>query len=225
MAHRSRPLNHGELALWREVTKTINPLYGVSGQSQKDRLAKGAASSDLTPAVPDPDTQAKLSSAAAHNAPASQQKPVPHRQGVQNPPPSAPKLLPLAAIERPLLRKISRGQQVIDAVLDLHGMRQHEAHERLRRFLHQSQFNHARVVLVVTGKGSAPSKSHDPVLGERHGKGVLRRLVPDWLKMPDLRSVVLGFEEAAPHQGGSGALYVRLRRRRGEGRFGEGEDG
>jgi len=87
----------------------------------------------------------------------------------------------------------------------------------LRRFLQQSQFNHARLVLVVTGKGNSPSKTLD---GEGHGKGVLRRLVPDWLRMPDLRPVVMGFEQAAPHQGGSGALYVRLRKRRLDGEHG-----
>jgi DNA-nicking Smr family endonuclease len=38
--------------------------------------------------------------------------------------------------------------------------------------------------------------------------------------MPDLRPVVMGFEQAAPHQGGSGALYVRLRKRRLEGEHG-----
>ena len=43
-------------------------------------------------------------------------------------------------------------------------------------------------------------------------RGVLRRLVPHWLREPDLRSVVLGFEEAGRAHGGSGALYVRLRR-------------
>jgi len=44
--------------------------------------------------------------------------------------------------------------------------------------------------------------------------GVLRRAVPLWLAMPDFRAIVLGFEEAAPHHGGTGALYVRLRRDR-----------
>jgi DNA-nicking Smr family endonuclease len=39
-------------------------------------------------------------------------------------------------------------------------------------------------------------------------------MVPHWLRLPDLRGVVLGFEEASPQHGGSGALYVRLRRRR-----------
>ena len=216
MAHRSRPLNHSELALWREVTKSIRPLYGTTAPVKTAQPAKDNGS-----AVPRVQDQSPAAGGLKETGKASLS---PMRAAPQPPAktqaPAAPKLLPLAAIERPLLRKISRGQQAIDAVLDLHGLRQHEAHERLRRFLHQSQFNQARMVLVVTGKGSAPSKSHDPLLGERHGKGVLRRLVPDWLKMPDLRSVVLGFEEAAPHQGGSGALYVRLRRRRGEGEDG-----
>jgi DNA-nicking Smr family endonuclease len=47
--------------------------------------------------------------------------------------------------------------------------------------------------------------------GER---GVLRRQVPLWLALPDLRSLVVGFEEAHVAHGGEGALYVRLRRAR-----------
>ena len=41
---------------------------------------------------------------------------------------------------------------------------------------------------------------------------MLRRLAPHWLREPDLRAIVLGFEEAGRAHGGSGALYVRLRR-------------
>ena len=197
MAHRPRPLNHSEIALWREVTKSIRPLYDRRAEEDADleALAAGDSVKQGVAPIPTPTTVLK---------PVVAQKPVAKTS----------KLLPLAPIERPLLRKISRGQNEIDAVLDLHGLRQHEAHERLRRFLHQSQFNHARLVLVVTGKGNSPTKNHD---GEGHGKGVLRRLVPDWLRMPDLRPVVMGFEEAAPHQGGSGALYVRVRKRRTDG--------
>jgi DNA-nicking Smr family endonuclease len=200
MAHRSRPLNHSELALWREVTKSIRPLRGPETRAVKEQTDPQASLSALPDVRPQPVALSKKRDGV---------EPAP-----QKPKAAAPKLLPLAPIERNLLRKISRGRDSVDAVLDLHGLRQHEAHERLRRFLHQSQFNQARLVLVVTGKGNSPHKSLD---GETHGKGVLRRLVPDWLRMPDLRSVILGFEEAAPHQGGSGALYVRLRRRRGGG--------
>jgi DNA-nicking Smr family endonuclease len=46
-------------------------------------------------------------------------------------------------------------------------------------------------------------------------RGVLRRMVPQWLAMPDVRHlVVLGYEEAHTSHGGSGALYVRIRKKR-----------
>jgi len=64
-------------------------------------------------------------------------------------------------------------------------------------------------VLVITGKGAAATGAS--LFEER---GVLRRIVPHWLRLPELRPLVLGFEEAAQHHGGAGALYVRLRKRR-----------
>jgi DNA-nicking Smr family endonuclease len=61
-------------------------------------------------------------------------------------------------------------------------------------------------VLVVTGKGR-------PDDGPRPGdRGVLRRMVPHWLALPEARHIVLGWDEAGTRQGGAGALYVRLRR-------------
>jgi DNA-nicking Smr family endonuclease len=98
----------------------------------------------------------------------------------------------------------------VDAVIDLHGMRQDEAHATLLSFLRRSQNAGHALVLVVTGKGGAASG-----LALFEERGVLRRVVPHWLRLPDLRALVLGFEEASPHHGGAGALYVRLRRRRG----------
>ena len=88
------------------------------------------------------------------------------------------------------------------------GMNQAEAHQALRGFLRHSQASGARLVIVVTGKGG-PLDEAGPWAHER---GVLRRLTPHWLREPDLREVVLGFEEAGRAHGGSGALYVRLRR-------------
>jgi DNA-nicking Smr family endonuclease len=43
---------------------------------------------------------------------------------------------------------------------------------------------------------------------------VLRRQVPHWLKLPELRDYVIGFESAHIAHGGEGALYVRVRRAR-----------
>jgi DNA-nicking Smr family endonuclease len=115
---------------------------------------------------------------------------------------------PLAPIERRLKRELSRGRAAIDGALDLHGLTQAEAHQALRGFLRHSQARGARLVIIVTGKGGAT----DEFSGWPNERGVLKRLTPQWLREPDLRSVVLGFEEAGRAHGGSGALYVRLRR-------------
>ncbi|ODN69363.1 Smr domain protein [Methylobrevis pamukkalensis] len=65
---------------------------------------------------------------------------------------------------------------------------------------------------MITGKGGAPAPGFQGLhLPER---GVLRRVVPLWLALPDLRRYVLGYEEAHFVHGGAGALYVFLRGRK-----------
>ena len=98
-------------------------------------------------------------------------------------------------------RKIKRGRLDVDVKLDLHGLRQQEAHAALQDFLRRAQARGARLAIVVTGKG----------FGRADG-GVLRRLAPLWLQGPGLRDIVTGFGEASRRHGGEGALYVRLRR-------------
>ncbi len=122
------------------------------------------------------------------------------------PPPSRPDLKPLAPLEPKTVRALSRGRARADSTIDLHGMTQAEAHFALIGFLRRAHGSGHRLVLVVTGKGV-------PEAGfASGGRGVLRRMVPHWLGLPDLRPIVLGWTEAGPRQGGSGALYVRLRR-------------
>ncbi len=125
----------------------------------------------------------------------------PSGRAVKTPTPLMP-LMPLARRER---QKLARGGMQIDARIDLHGMTQAQAHMVLARFLRRAQSEGARFVLVITGKG-----------GGAGDRGVLRRQVPLWLAMPDLRDTVVGFEEAHAAHGGQGALYVRIRRGRSE---------
>jgi len=124
-------------------------------------------------------------------------------------PPAAPPLAPLAPIDRNERRRLARGTRAIDSRIDLHGLRQSEAQQVLRGFLAEAQRRNFTVVLVITGKGAEGSQG----LGGEE-RGVLRRVVPQWLRLPDLRSLVVGFEEAHAGHGGAGALYVRLRRAR-----------
>ncbi|MEO0498829.1 MAG: Smr/MutS family protein [Pseudomonadota bacterium] len=104
-------------------------------------------------------------------------------------------------IDRKTKRKLSKGRLSVDARIDLHGMTQDEAHNALIGFVGMSHARGHRVVLVITGKG----------LGKQ-GKGILRQVVPRWLVTPPLAQWVNGHDVSAPHHGGDGALYVRLRR-------------
>ncbi len=114
--------------------------------------------------------------------------------------PITPPLAPLGRRER---AQLSRGRKEIDARLDLHGMTQTRAHRELFGFLQRAHSDGLTFVLVITGKGRAGA---DPE------RGVLRRQVPQWLSLPEFRSLVVGFEEAHVGHGGEGALYVRIRR-------------
>jgi DNA-nicking Smr family endonuclease len=114
----------------------------------------------------------------------------------------APPLAPLGRRER---TQLSRGRKEIEARLDLHGMTQARAHRALSGFLHRAHGDGLTFVLVITGKGK---------IGADSERGVLRRQVPQWLSQPEFRAFVVGFEEAHIGHGGTGALYVRIRRSR-----------
>jgi DNA-nicking Smr family endonuclease len=153
---------------------------------------------------------ASLPTLASPNPPAPPQPTAPVAASPARPAkPSGPP--PLAPLERRLKRDLARGRSAVDSAIDLHGMNQAEAHHALRGFLVHAQSQGDRLVIVVTGKGGPKSRPEAAPWFEE--PGVLRRLVPHWLREADLRAVVLGFEEAGRAHGGAGALYVRLRRR------------
>ena len=95
-------------------------------------------------------------------------------------------------------RRLLRGDVPIDQRLDLHGYTVARAELKLHSFIQDASCAGCRCVLVITGKGA----------------GVLKGHVPGWLKRPPLSGLVLALAEARPADGGSGALYVLLRRRR-----------
>ena len=108
-----------------------------------------------------------------------------------------------AGVDRRQAQRFKRGKTPIEGRLDLHGMTQQAAHEALRRFIADAAASGKRCVLVITGKGRDGPEG-----------GVLRQQVPRWLNEPDLRGKVLSFDHAQPKDGGSGAIYVLLRRSR-----------
>jgi DNA-nicking Smr family endonuclease len=111
-----------------------------------------------------------------------------------------------SGIDRANAERLKRGLYPIEARLDLHGKTQAEAHHALAVFVHRSSEAGRRCVLVITGRGLGPT-----------GPGVLKTAVPRWLEEAGLRQQILALAPAQPRDGGAGALYLLLRRRRVEG--------
>jgi DNA-nicking Smr family endonuclease len=101
-------------------------------------------------------------------------------------------------LSRMTLRKLRRGTWPIQDSLDLHGNNTDAARKLLQAFLHEATERNLRCVLVIHGKG----------LNSQSGEAVLRKLTRHWLTQ---HQQVLGYCDAQPRNGGSGAALVLLK--------------
>ncbi|GAB6044359.1 Smr/MutS family protein [Endothiovibrio diazotrophicus] len=102
-------------------------------------------------------------------------------------------------LQHNVMRKLRRGQYAVGAELDLHGLTVELARRELAEFLLAALARGMRCVRVIHGKGRR-SSAKGPIL-----KGKVDR----WLRQ---RDEVLAYCSARPVDGGTGALYVLLRR-------------
>jgi DNA-nicking Smr family endonuclease len=106
--------------------------------------------------------------------------------------------------------RLRRGLLEPDAKLDLHGMTEAAAYRALSRFLAGAQQCGNRLILVVTGKGNPRKEESASWMVSPHG--VLKQMVPRWLKEPELAPMIASTKAAHVRHGGDGALYVYLRK-------------
>ncbi|HWE45452.1 MAG TPA: Smr/MutS family protein [Caulobacteraceae bacterium] len=166
--------------LWAAVARTVRPAHG--------RVPVVEA-----PAEPKPTSKAEMkASVASTTGPELKLAPTPYWRQHLTPAPHA--------IEPNRKRRLTRERDEIEARIDLHGLGQFQAEDRLKLFLVRAQDMGLRAVLVITGKGVS-------------GDGVIRRRAPEWLADPALRTVVAGVAQAHPRHGGDGALYVAIKRK------------
>jgi len=181
-----RGLSAAEAALWARVASTIEPLH---------------------PGKPAP----------AITAAAQPPAPPPKRIKGRVPPPllpPPPKATPARPLDRHGLdgsweRKLAKAQISSDLTFDLHGHSLDAAHARLDAGLMQAVAIGARLLLVITGK-PRPVAAADR--SER--RGAIRAKLLDWLAAGPHASRIAAVRPAHQRHGGSGALYVILRRPR-----------
>lgn len=184
-------------ALWRQVAATVSPL-------QRKKRISHVADAEPSPGEP------------ARPVPHLRRSPAPlvslaPQERARQPAPTPP--APTTGFDRRQKRRVASGRDEITARIDLHGLREHEAHARLTQFIRRAAIEGHRLVLVITGKGRDDATDSAPRLEPgRRGSGILRRNVPRWLAEPGIAAFVVSYSEATPRHGGAGALYVRLRR-------------
>lgn len=185
MSRKGRPPSPEEEQLWRQIADTTKPMKKPSLLVRKSEKAKTAQRPK------DPIKPFQLGEKAP--APKTQTRITPPVQPLQ--------------MDKKAFAKLKRGKSAPEARIDLHGMTVDVAHSALTSFLLRAHAGGKRLVLVITGKGEANASQ---AFGSQ--RGVLRRQVPIWLDQQPLRQIVLQTTTAHQRHGGSGALYVYLRR-------------
>jgi DNA-nicking Smr family endonuclease len=107
--------------------------------------------------------------------------------------------------------KLRKGAIAPGARVDLHGLTEAAAHDRLLSFLAGAQGRGVRLALVITGVGNPRDQDSAEWMRSRHG--VLKDMVPRWLNEKAFAALVSGSGSAHRRHGGDGALYVYLRKR------------
>ncbi|SPJ33309.1 Smr/MutS family protein [Kushneria phyllosphaerae] len=115
--------------------------------------------------------------------------------------PSEALMFALSDLPHRTIAQLKRGAIAWQAGLDLHGHDLEQARGELEGFLHEARANRARCVLVVHGKAWSGAARYP----------VIKSHINAWLReLPE----VLAFCSAQDRDGGTGAVYVLLRRTR-----------
>ena len=195
---RPRHLSPDDKAVWDHVRPQIKPMHSPKQPAKgADKLVKPAGKVQQSPTPRDPLPSFKVGAKADIASPDDILPPLRERLR------SAP-----VTMDAKNFLRMKAGKLKPEGRLDLHGMYQDEAYPELIAFILNAQASGKRLVLVITGKGRL-SDGWAP-----EGPGVLRRSVPQWLKLPPLAPAVLEVRPAHLKHGGDGAYYVYLRRRK-----------
>jgi len=182
-----RRLKPDEEDLWKTVTESIDPL--APNKRNRKTLSDDPVAGDAPP--------------APHGVKQGKKKKLIQPPKVE-PKPDSP-LNPNAGVDKRTLGRLKKGKMSIDARVDLHGHTRESAYRILCNFIEGAYDRQNRCVLVITGKG---------LRGADGGEGVLKQAVPGWLSGGKLKPMIVSWQLAQPRDGGSGALYVLIKRRR-----------
>jgi DNA-nicking Smr family endonuclease len=191
----TRRLAPDEQALWALVAATVTPMH--PGRPVEVPTTALPATVRKPERTPDRAGVGPIRSAAAPALP------------------RAPSPVATETLDAGWDRQISSGRVAPDMVIDLHGLRREAARRLLYERVVAAADRGARVILVITGKGSEPGPAPADLMEGRPARGAIRADLPRWLGEEGLSMRIAAVRRAHPRHGGSGAAYLILKRRRG----------
>ncbi|MEE2661944.1 MAG: Smr/MutS family protein [Pseudomonadota bacterium] len=106
-------------------------------------------------------------------------------------------------LDRRSMDRLRKGKVRPTAQLDLHGLTVEKAHGAFNNIIQRAYAEGKRCILVITGKGLT-----------KRGAGIIRRELPQWINAAENRGLILGFSPAQPQDGGEGAFYLLIKRKK-----------
>ncbi|MCW3849385.1 Smr/MutS family protein [Sphingomonas sp. LB-2] len=182
-----RKLAPEEAALWERVIATVTPMAKPVAVPAAEPKAFPGEGRGPVASAPKPDPGFRRGTAGA--AP----KPVPTKS-------------PGNTLDGSWDKNLSRGLISPESSVDLHGLTLAGAYDRLDRGLAEAIARGDRVLLLVTGKPPRPTSERP------YARGAIRAAVGDWLAASRHSSRIAAVRAAHPRHGGTGALYIVLRR-------------
>jgi DNA-nicking Smr family endonuclease len=185
MPPRSRSLSEADQALWADYARKIVPLRRRVPARPRNTVAPAAQPAHAAASSPDAPEPQRPAVAAQASKPRMVASPL--AVGTQP-----------GGIDKSTWHRFQSGKLATGRTLDLHGMTAQRAFHALHQFLRSAHADQVRCVEVVTGRGS------------RETGGVIRRELPHWLNLPEIRPLILG--AAHPHALNPGSVRLILRR-------------
>jgi len=200
-----RTLAPEEAALWKRVIATVTPLKAAKAPVPAKAAPSaplpvkggaGGGSAEGAGSTPVPSALLRAAKESSRRADArTHPRPLPaSREGSTN------------TLDGSWDRRLSRGLISPESSIDLHGHNLASAYDRLDGGIDQAIRRGDRVLLLITGKPPRP-ESERP-----HARGAIRAAVGDWLASSRHADRIAAVRAAHPRHGGSGALYIILRR-------------
>ena len=188
-----RKLAPEEAALWERVIATVKPIQRPPLPAREGPGVDSGGGGSMPPAPPLAKPKPGKESLRRADPPTHPQ-PFPKREGSKG------------TLDGSWDRNLSRGLVCPESSIDLHGLSLASAYDRLDRGLADAIARGDRVLLLVTGKPPRPTSERP------HARGAIRAAVGDWLAASRHSARIAAVRGAHPRHGGTGALYIVLRR-------------